>query len=70
MSRIFAYCRVSTLDQTTENQKLEIRAAGFVIESHRTAVMQRLEAGASVAEAAREFKTSRQTIMRVRGSVF
>lgn len=35
MSRVFAYCRVSTTDQTTENQRLEIKAAGFAIESHR-----------------------------------
>ncbi|HBL8907150.1 TPA: recombinase family protein, partial [Escherichia coli] len=24
MSRVFAYCRVSTLEQTTENQRREI----------------------------------------------
>jgi putative DNA-invertase from lambdoid prophage Rac len=35
MSRVFAYCRVSTTDQTTQNQQLEIQAAGFQIESHR-----------------------------------
>nr|AKT73151.1 transposon resolvase [Yersinia pestis] len=35
MSRVFAYCRVSTADQTTENQKLEIQSAGFAIEAHR-----------------------------------
>lgn len=35
MPRIFAYCRVSTVDQTTENQRMEIKAAGFVIEAHR-----------------------------------
>lgn len=36
MFRVFAYCRVSTLDQTTENQVQEITAAGFVnIETHR-----------------------------------
>lgn len=35
MSRVFAYCRVSTLDQTTENQNREIAAAGFAIEPHR-----------------------------------
>ncbi|HAJ6697517.1 TPA: recombinase family protein, partial [Escherichia coli] len=29
MSRIFAYCRVSTLEQTTENQRREIESAGF-----------------------------------------
>ena len=36
MSRVFAYARVSTFDQTTENQLREIRAAGFSIESRRT----------------------------------
>ena len=35
MSRTFAYCRVSTVDQTTENQIQEIRAAGFHIEPRR-----------------------------------
>jgi len=35
MSRVFAYCRVSTTDQTTQNQSLEIQAAGFAIQSHR-----------------------------------
>lgn len=35
MSRVFAYCRVSTTDQTTQNQSMEIRAAGFAIEAHR-----------------------------------
>lgn len=29
MGRVFAYCRVSTHDQTTENQVREIKAAGF-----------------------------------------
>jgi len=35
MSRVFAYCRVSTADQTTQNQTMEIKAAGFAIESQR-----------------------------------
>jgi putative DNA-invertase from lambdoid prophage Rac len=35
MSRTFAYCRVSTVDQTVENQTLEIRAAGFALEPKR-----------------------------------
>ena len=35
MSRIFAYARVSTLDQEPENQINEIRDAGFNVESHR-----------------------------------
>jgi putative DNA-invertase from lambdoid prophage Rac len=35
MPRVFAYTRVSTADQTTENQIREIRAAGFDIEPRR-----------------------------------
>ncbi|WP_024972261.1 recombinase family protein [Ralstonia pickettii] len=35
MSRIFAYCRVSTTDQTTENQRREIEAAGFSVDKRR-----------------------------------
>lgn len=35
MSRTFAYCRVSTTDQTTDNQMLEIAAAGFTVEPQR-----------------------------------
>jgi putative DNA-invertase from lambdoid prophage Rac len=35
MSRTFAYCRVSTTDQTTEHQVNEIMAKGFLIEPHR-----------------------------------
>ena len=35
MSRVFAYCRVSTTDQTTQNQSREIQAAGFAIQPHR-----------------------------------
>lgn len=34
--RVFAYCRVSTADQTTDNQVHEIRAAGFDVEPRRT----------------------------------
>lgn len=36
MSRVFAYCRVSTQDQTTENQVLEIANAGFSVSQLRT----------------------------------
>ena len=36
MSRTFAYARVSTTDQASENQIREIEAAGFSIEPHRT----------------------------------
>ena len=35
MTRVFSYCRVSTPEQSTENQVREIRAAGFNIESRR-----------------------------------
>jgi putative DNA-invertase from lambdoid prophage Rac len=35
MARTFAYLRVSTSGQTTENQLREIEAAGFAIERHR-----------------------------------
>lgn len=35
MGRTFAYCRVSTVDQTTDNQAQEIGAAGFAIEAKR-----------------------------------
>jgi putative DNA-invertase from lambdoid prophage Rac len=35
MSRTFAYVRVSTSGQTTENQVQEIEAAGFHVEPHR-----------------------------------
>lgn len=35
MSRVFAYCRVSTADQTTTNQAQEIKAAGFAIQPLR-----------------------------------
>lgn len=35
MSRTFAYCRVSTLDQHTDNQILEIKSAGFDVKDER-----------------------------------
>lgn len=35
MSRVFAYCRVSTDSQTTDNQVQEIAAAGFAIDQKR-----------------------------------
>lgn len=36
MTRVFAYCRVSTSDQTTENQLREIASAGFDVSQKRT----------------------------------
>jgi putative DNA-invertase from lambdoid prophage Rac len=35
MTRVFAYCRVSTADQTTDNQVQEIAASGFAVDPHR-----------------------------------
>jgi putative DNA-invertase from lambdoid prophage Rac len=35
VARTFAYCRVSTVDQTTENQVREIAATGFAVEPYR-----------------------------------
>ncbi|PMU65007.1 resolvase, partial [Pseudomonas sp. GP01-A1] len=35
MPRTFAYLRVSTLGQTTDNQRQEIAAAGFQVEPQR-----------------------------------
>ena len=51
MSRVFAYCRVSTTDQTTENQAQEIAAAGFTVTPQRT-IMETVSG--SVEAAARE----------------
>lgn len=38
MSRVFAYCRVSTGEQTTDNQTAEIAAAGFALDERRVLV--------------------------------
>jgi putative DNA-invertase from lambdoid prophage Rac len=35
MARTFAYCRVSTADQTTDNQVREIETAGFAVDAKR-----------------------------------
>lgn len=35
MARTFAYCRVSTLEQSTDNQVREIEASGFSVELRR-----------------------------------
>ena len=51
MSRVFAYCRVSTVDQTTENQVREIASAGFSIAKARTIAE---TVSGSVAASARE----------------
>ncbi|MHC8395961.1 recombinase family protein [Pseudomonas sp. LB3P93] len=38
MSRVFVYARVSTADQTTDNQVQEVQAAGFAVEAQRVIV--------------------------------
>lgn len=38
MPRTFAYCRVSTIDQTTDNQTREIEGAGFQVDAKRMVV--------------------------------
>ena len=35
MSRTFAYCRVSTLEQTVDNQMIALKSAGYDLPSHR-----------------------------------
>ena len=49
MSRVFAYCRVSTNEQNTENQVLEIKNAGFALEPHRI-VEERISGSVSALE--------------------
>jgi putative DNA-invertase from lambdoid prophage Rac len=53
MSRVFAYCRVSTSTQTTENQVLELKQAGFAIEPRR--VIRETVSGSQAAHARPEF---------------
>ena len=48
MSRVFAYCRVSTADQTTGNQLREIKAAGFAVTPRR--VVEETVSGSVAAE--------------------
>jgi putative DNA-invertase from lambdoid prophage Rac len=53
MSRVFAYCRVSTADQTPENQVREIAGAGFSVEPGR--VVREVVSGSVVAGQRKEF---------------
>ena len=48
MSRVFAYCRVSTTGQTTENQVREIQASGIAVETNR--VIEEIISGSSSIE--------------------
>lgn len=47
MARTFAYCRVSTHDQTTANQVQEIAAAGFAVDPKR--VVEEVVSGSTAA---------------------
>lgn len=51
MSRTFAYCRVSTTGQTTENQIQEIKAAGFDLQPQR-AIEETISGSTSTSERA------------------
>jgi len=53
MSRVFAYCRVSTDNQTTANQVLEIQTAGFAIEGQR--VIEEVISGSTAAKERPQF---------------
>ena len=48
MSRTFAYCRVSTVDQHPENQLREIESAGFHVEPFRV-VSEKISGGVAAA---------------------
>ena len=54
MSRAFAYCRVSTIDQSNQNQIAEIRAAGFAVEPRR--VVMETVSGSTAAMERKEFR--------------
>jgi putative DNA-invertase from lambdoid prophage Rac len=53
VARTFAYCRVSTADQTTDNQVREIEAAGFAVDPKR--VVAETVSGSTAAMERREF---------------
>ena len=54
MGRVFAYCRVSTVEQTTENQLLAIHKAGWLVEPSR--VVSETISGSVAAMQRQEFK--------------
>jgi putative DNA-invertase from lambdoid prophage Rac len=58
MSRVFAYCRVSTKEQTTENQVREIEAAGFAVDKRR--IVEETISGASASAQRPKFSASDQ----------
>ena len=52
--RTFAYCRVSTSEQTTDNQVLELQRAGYTLDAHRIVV--ETVSGSMAAMERKEFK--------------
>ncbi|ENY8013169.1 recombinase family protein [Vibrio fluvialis] len=54
MGRTFAYCRVSTSEQTVSNQILAIRNAGYDVQEHR--IVHETVSGSVPATERREFK--------------
>lgn len=53
MARIFAYCRVSTTEQTTDNQIGEIAAAGYAVDPKR--VVTEMVSGSTTAKERKQF---------------
>ena len=53
--RIFAYCRVSTVEQTTENQILAIRNSGYEVQDSR--VISETVSGSVLAMERKEFRS-------------
>jgi putative DNA-invertase from lambdoid prophage Rac len=54
MTRVFAYCRVSTADQTTSNQVQEIASAGFQVTPQR--IITETISGSVAASERKEFR--------------
>ena len=68
---IFGYGRVSTAEQTTDNQRLEIERAGYLVEYWYAdivsgkAMVDAYEKKASVSSLARLYGISRATVLKV-----
>src|SRR3546814_10352087 len=73
MSRTFAYLRVSTVDQTTDNQLHEIEAAGFAAQPRR--IVAETISGSVAAKERKGFRSEEhtselQSLMRISYAVF
>ena len=68
---IFGYGRVSTAEQTTDNQRLEIERAGYLVEYWYAdivsgkAMVDAYEKKASISSLARLYGISRATVLKV-----